>query len=127
MVIVFFLNQKHCTGPKDLHPHRPKRLAAPGGADHVDVRSQKRDPDAQTLLLASHFSIWVRNANYNNILLFWQHAKWAVTDANLRARATMQIVKYLDGRIPRLPDTAVEVYGKMVNQVGSSRRKALSV
>jgi len=37
------------------------------------------------------------------------------------------VVKYLDGRIPRLPDTAVEVYGNLVNQMASQSRKALPV
>ena len=98
-------------------------------------------PAAQMMLTSGHKSevqmrkhyCWhlalafgTRNRNYN-IRLVWQHAKWAVTDANLRARATMQIVKYLDGRLPRLPDTAVEVYGNLVNQVASPSRKALSV
>ena len=98
-------------------------------------------PAAQMMLTSGHKSevqmrkhycwhldlAWViRNTNYN-ILVLWQHAKWAVTDANLRARATMQIVKYLDGRLPRLPDTAVEVYGNLVNQVASSSRKVLAI
>ena len=45
-----------------------------------------------------------------------QHAKWAVTDANVRSRATVQMFEYLSGNIPRLPKTTVEVYGKIVDQ-----------
>ena len=58
MVTVFFLILKHCAGAEDLHPHRPERAAAPGGADDAHKRPQKRGPDEETLLPASHFSIW---------------------------------------------------------------------
>ena len=49
-----------------------------------------------------------------NILLW--HAKWATTDANVRTRATLQIYRYLTGELPRIPKTALEVYGEIVNQ-----------
>ena len=45
-----------------------------------------------------------------------QHAKWAVTDANVRSRATVQMFEYLSGNLPRLPKTTIEVYGKIVDQ-----------
>tara|TARA_B100001013_G_C24573221_1_gene427494 strand:+ start:87 stop:809 length:723 start_codon:yes stop_codon:yes gene_type:complete len=45
-----------------------------------------------------------------------QHAKWAVTDANVRSRATVQMFKFLSGALPRIPKTAVEVYSKLVDQ-----------
>ena len=45
-----------------------------------------------------------------------RHSKWAVSTANHRTRATLQIYKYLSGEIPRLPQTAVEIYGQLVNQ-----------
>ena len=44
------------------------------------------------------------------------HAKWATTDANTRSRASSQMFNYLIGRLPRLPPTVIEVYGKMVDQ-----------
>ena len=39
-----------------------------------------------------------------------------MSTANHRTRATLQIFKYLSGELPRLPKTAVEVYGELVNQ-----------
>ena len=51
--------------------------------------------------------------NYNTVL--W-HAKWATTDLNVRTRATLQIYRYLTGELPRIPKTALEVYGEIVNQ-----------
>ena len=45
-----------------------------------------------------------------------QHAKWAVTDANVRSRATVQMFKFLSGALPRIPKTAIEVYSKLVDQ-----------
>ena len=45
-----------------------------------------------------------------------RHAKWAVTDANVRTRATLQVFRFLNGDIPRIPATAVEIYAELVNQ-----------
>lgn len=45
-----------------------------------------------------------------------QHAKWAVTDANVRSRATVQMFQFLTGALPRIPKTAVEAYSKIVDQ-----------
>ena len=45
-----------------------------------------------------------------------QHAKWATTDANRRSRATQQMYKYLNGELPRVPETAVETYKSLVDQ-----------
>ena len=39
-----------------------------------------------------------------------------MTDANVRSRATVQIFNFLNGTLPRIPKTAVEVYSKLVNQ-----------
>ena len=50
-----------------------------------------------------------------------QHAKWAVTDANRRSRATTQMFRYLTGVLPRIPQTAVEVYGKLVDQTDTKK------
>ena len=46
MVTVFFLIRKHCAGAEDLHPHRPERAAAPGGADDAlkDLNHSTRQP-----------------------------------------------------------------------------------
>ena len=44
------------------------------------------------------------------------HAKWATTDANRRSRATQQMYKYLNGELPRVPETAVETYKSLVDQ-----------
>lgn len=59
-------------------------------------------PAAQMMLISGHKSEVQMRKHYcqhltlvfgmeRELLLLWQHAKWAVTDANLRARATMQI------------------------------------
>ena len=48
--------------------------------------------------------------------LVW-HARYATTDANLRTRATLQMVRYLSGQLPRIPSTAVEVYSELVHQL----------
>ena len=45
-----------------------------------------------------------------------KYAKWAPSD-DIRARATMQVFKYLDGQLPRLPPTVVEVYGEIVDHI----------
>lgn len=52
----------------------------------------------------------------SKLILFSPDAKWATEDVNIRARATLQIVRYLQGDIPRLPPTAVEVYKEIVDQ-----------
>ena len=48
--------------------------------------------------------------------LVW-HAKYATTDANLRTRATLQMFRYLSGQLPRIPNTAVEVYSELMHQL----------
>ena len=44
-----------------------------------------------------------------------RHARWAVTDANVRTRATLQVFRFLTGDIGRIPTTAVEVYAELVD------------
>ena len=56
--------------------------------------------------------VFVRCSVWN----FSWHAKWATSTANHRTRATLQMFKYVTGELPRLPETAVEIYGKLVNQ-----------
>ena len=44
-----------------------------------------------------------------------RHARWAVSDANVRTRATVQVFRFLTGDIARIPTTAVEVYAELVD------------
>ena len=43
-------------------------------------------------------------------------ARWSVEDVNIRSRATLQVVRYLQGQLPRLPPTTVEIYKEIVDQ-----------
>ena len=44
------------------------------------------------------------------------HQSWADFDPSTRSRASLSMWRYVSGELPRLPDTAVEAYSKMVNQ-----------
>ena len=45
-----------------------------------------------------------------------RHSTWADFDPATRCRASLSMWKYISGDLPRLPDSAVEIYSNMVNQ-----------
>ncbi len=49
------------------------------------------------------------------------YSKWS-TGADVRTRATIAMVRYISGKLPRIPQTAVEVYGELVNQLVSKSK-----
>ena len=86
-------------GQTNLCEHRAPGAAVARDNGNGDYRPQERGNDEEKVRVQH------------------PHAKFASTNANVRSRAGHQLFKYLSGKIPKLPPTVAEIYGKLVNQV----------
>ena len=93
-------------GPQDLCAHLAQGPPAACRASNDGDGTPVRDSDAERLPCDTINKMGGDKA---------RHARWAVTDANVRTRATLQVFRFLTGDIGRIPTTAVEVYAELVD------------
>ena len=93
-------------GPQDVCAHLAQGPPAACRASNDGDGTPVRDSDAERLPCDTINKMGGDKA---------RHARWAVTDANVRTRATLQVFRFLTGDIGRIPTTAVEVYAELVD------------
>ena len=104
-------------GPQDVCAHLAQGPPAACRASNDGDGTPVRDSDAERLPCDTINKMGGDKA---------RHARWAVTDANVRTRATLQVFRFLTGDIGRIPTTAVEVYAELVDHFFRTNRSDLA-